>query len=337
VVAVAALPPGPPPPPAAPVQTGAVWRTEVPGHVQPPRPVPHEFGAGSLVDQVWYRAASLRPGCPVVAFSAADGGVGRSTLVAAVGGVLALACPRPVLAVDLSGRAWGGLAHRIGSGGGGASVWDAFCAARAASQVGAPLADRRIIEQYVHRGPTGLQALIGEAQMTQQRRPPVADEAVTLVGQLRHVYPLLLLDVPTADTAATWRMLVWATVPVLVSRATHDGLQHTMRLLAQLRAVGLTPVADRAVVVVAATTPSVAREVRAGEHQLRTVTRGLIRVPFDRALARPDPVDPRQLGRATRMALVEVAAAILAWCPADPQAAQAASDPRTGRDGGTTP
>jgi MinD-like ATPase involved in chromosome partitioning or flagellar assembly len=268
----------------------------------------------------------------VVVFSSADGGVGRSTLVAAVGGVLALASPRPVLAVDLSGRAWGGLAHRVG-GRGAASVWDAFCAARASSRVGAPLADRELIERYVHRGPTGLQALIGEAQMTRRRRPPVSDEAVILVGQLRNVYPLVLLDVPTADTSATWRMLMWATAPVLVSRATYDGLQHTMRLLSQLRAVGLQTVAERAVLVVVATTPSLAREVRAGEHQARRVAGALVRVPFDPALARPDPVDPRHLRRATRMALVEVAAAVLGLCPADPEAAQAAADPRTWQDG----
>jgi hypothetical protein len=74
-----------------------------------------------------------------------------------------------------------------------------------------------------------------------------------------------------------------------------------------------------------ASTPAVARAVRAGEYQASSVAGAVVRVPFDAGLARPEPVDPRSLRRATRGALVEVAAAVLALCSADPQTAAAAS------------
>jgi MinD-like ATPase involved in chromosome partitioning or flagellar assembly len=317
-------PPGAPAPSVAPVDAATVWRTTFPVHVHPPRSVPREFGRGGLVDQVWLRAASLRPGCPLVVVSSADGGVGRSTLVAALGGVLALASPRPVLAMDLSGRAWGGLVHRVGSRGT-ASVWDAV-------QAGDRLAEPGLVDRYVQRGTTGLRALVGEVQMTSARRPPNGDETAALVGRLRALYPLALLDAPPADTAATWRMLTWATAPVLVARATQDSLQHTMRLLTQLRAVGLAAIADRSVLVVVASTQTVAREVKAAEHQAAGVSGALVRVPYDPTLARPEPVDVRSLRRPTRSALVEVASAVLALCPADPEAAASAADPATWHD-----
>ncbi|MFI6129432.1 hypothetical protein [Micromonospora sp. NPDC051141] len=138
-----------------------------------------------------------------------------------------------------------------------------------------------------------------------------------VIGHLRSVYAMALLDLPAADNTPTWRALGWATVPVLVSRATVDALQHTMRLLAHLKAAGLEQVAQSAVVVVMTTTHSTAREVRAVEQLARQAGTHLVRVPFDPVLARPDPLDPRSLSKATRTALTEVAAAVVDRCPAD--------------------
>ena len=138
-----------------------------------------------------------------------------------------------------------------------------------------------------------------------------------MIGHLRSVYAMALLDLPAADNTPTWRALGWATVPVLVSRATVDALQHTMRLLAHLKAAGLEQVTQSAVVVVMTTTHSTAREVRAVEQLARQSGTHLVRVPFDPVLARPDPLDPRSLSKATRTALTEVAAAVVDRCPAD--------------------
>ena len=282
------------------------WMT---GTTAGPREIPREFGGGSQVESLWLRASSLLPGCPLVSVSSADGGVGRSTLTAALGGVLALASPAPIVAVDATARAWGGLGHRA-VGGGAASAWDASAAE-------ARLADPLVAEELMQRGPTGLRVLVGESKMTAQRRPPTWSEMFGVIGHLRSVYAMALLDLPAADNSPTWRALGWATVPVLVSRATVDSLQHTMRLLAHLKAAGLDQVAESAVVVVMTTTHSTAREVRAVEQLARRTARHLVRVPFDPALAHAVPLDPRSLSKATRTALTEVAAAVVDRCPAD--------------------
>jgi len=278
----------------------------LPGHVRSPRTVPREFGSGPQVERVWLMAASLRPPCPLVCVSSADGGVGRSTLVAALGGLLALACPEPVVAVDMTGRAWGGLVHRVGRRHE-SSVWDA---AGTIDQV----ASRATIERVAQVGPTGLHALVGEMEMTSLRRPPSADEAARLARRLRTLYPLALLDLPAADVQATW-VALRAVVPVLVARATTDSLQHTLRLLAQLRAVGLTAVADRSVLVVMATSPHASWEMRAVQRQAATAG-NVVPVPYDPGLADPAPIDVRRLRRVTRTALLDVAAAVLTRCPA---------------------
>lgn len=293
--------------PAATAKSGPWWSREA---ERAPREIPREFGGGGQVESLWLRAASLRAGCPLVALSSADGGVGRSTLTAALGGVLALASPAPIVAMDATGRAWGGLGHRVARGNS-ASTWDAVAAEER-------LADPLVAEGLMQRGPTDLRVLVGESKMTAQRRPTTWPETFGVIGHLRSVYTMALLDLPAADNTPTWRALGWSTVPVLVTRATVDALQHTMRLLAHLRAAGLDQVAESAVVVVMTTTHSTAREVRAVEHLARKAATHLVRVPFDPVLARPDPLDPRSLSKTTRTALTEVASIVVEHCPADP-------------------
>ncbi|MEU1888909.1 hypothetical protein ABZ491_25895 [Micromonospora rifamycinica] len=271
------------------------------------REIPREFGAGTRVEELWSRAASLQDGCPLVSISSADGGVGRSTLVVALGGLLALAVPGPVVAVDATVRAWGGLEHRVARRSP-ATVWDAV-------RAGTTLADGGVAKQVMQGGPTGLRVLVGESRLTAQRRPPTWPELLGVIGHLRTTSKLMLLDLPTADTTPTWRVLSWATVPVLVSRATVDAVQHTLRLLAHMRAAGVERVTDGALVVVMATSPSTAREVRAAEQLARRAGTELVRVPYDPVLARPDALDPRSLSKATRSALTEVAATVIDRCP----------------------
>ncbi|WP_416903468.1 MinD/ParA family ATP-binding protein [Micromonospora echinospora] len=283
------------------------------------REIPREFGAGRRVETLWWRAASLRAGCPLVCVSSADGGVGRSALTAALGGLLALAVPDPLVAVDATLRPWGGLEHRVARRGA-FTVWDAVLADTG-------LADGGAAERLMQVGPTGLRVLVGESKLLARRRPPTWPELFGVIGHLRSVYRLALLDLPTAETAPTWRALGWSTVSVLVSRATVDAVQHTLRLLTHMRAAGLGQVADRAVVVVMAVSPSTAREVRAVERLARQAAAALVRVPYDPVLARPDPLDPRALSKATRSALTEVAAAVIDRCPVDFAAASATDLP----------
>ncbi|MEU1232556.1 MinD/ParA family protein [Micromonospora aurantiaca] len=283
------------------------------------REIPREFGAGRRVETLWCRAASLRSGCPLVCVSSADGGVGRSVLTVGLGALLALAVPDPVVAVDATLRAWGGLEHRVARRTS-STVWDAVAADAGLTEIGAA-------ERLTQVGPTGLRVLVGESKLTAQRRPPTWPEMFGVIGHLRSVYRLALLDLPTADSTSTWRALGWSTVPVLVSRATVDGVQHTLRLLAHMRGAGLVHVPDRAIVVVMATSPSVAREVRAVEQLARQAAAALVRVPYDPGLARADPLDPRALSKATRSALTEVAAAVIDRCPVEPAAFSGTGSP----------
>ncbi|MEV6925544.1 hypothetical protein AB0M46_13740 [Dactylosporangium sp. NPDC051485] len=289
-------------------------------HVLPPRVIPRHLHGASALPEAWLRAASLRPGCPLVVVSSADGGVGRSTLTAALGAVLALACPNPPLAVEATGRAWGGLIHRVPRRSE-ASIWDAYTAVHAE----APLSTSTV-DAWMHLGTTGLHTLIAEVHRTGTRRPPVFLEAMRVVGALRTRYPLAVLDVPVADVRGVWELLADAACPLLVARASTDGVQHTMRLLAQLCAGGLAAVADRAVVAVSAAAPSPPREVRAAVRQLAGQAGAVVTVPFDAHLARPEPTDPARLRKPTRLALVELAAAVLARCPADPDLAAVLAD-----------
>ncbi|MGI5238630.1 MinD/ParA family ATP-binding protein [Dactylosporangium sp. CA-139066] len=290
-------------------------------HVREPRPVPRELSDSASLRRAWLRAASLRPGCPPIVVSSADGGAGRSTIVAALGAVLAAAMPQPPAAVDATARGWGGLEHRVPRRNDG-TVWDLFAALLHTGDL-----DPAVLDAAMQYGTSGLHTAIGEVRRTAIRRPTVLAESVRVVEALRGRYSLVLVDAPVADVAGVWQLFAGA-CPVLVARAGVDSVQHTLRLLSQLRGVGLDEAAARTVVAVTATVPRPAREVRAAVRQLGTAVSVVVRVPFDEHLARPEPVDLARLRKPARHALVELADAVLACCPADPgQAAGLLSGP----------
>jgi MinD-like ATPase involved in chromosome partitioning or flagellar assembly len=278
-----------------------------PDVVLPVRSVPAEFAAAQH-RTLWPRAAALAPGCPLVAVTSADGGAGRSTMVAALGSVLALACAGPVLAVDLAGAPWSGLEHRVRRRND-ATLWDLaaapdWSAARAIS--------------CAQLAPTGLHVLLGETRVTGARRPLQLAEAWDVTCRLRDFFTLGLLDLPPAGTDAVWRLLPQMAVPLLLARSTVDSLRRVMRLLAVLRAVGLGTTVERSVVVVMTASQPAGRGVRAALGQLDGQVGCVVAVPFDGGLARPDPVDARSLRRATRTVLVDLADAVIARCPVEP-------------------
>jgi MinD-like ATPase involved in chromosome partitioning or flagellar assembly len=283
-----------------------------------PRPVPHQFGPADVAEQAWRNAAALRPGA-VVAISSADGGVGRSTLAAALGGLLALAVPEPVIAVDMVPAPWNGLGARVGRQNW-ATVWDTV-------RDFSTLTSRADVERWVQRGPSGLLALVGEIE-GKERRPPRPDEASALADRLRQLFALTIWDLAPATTGPVWHSLATATVPVLVTRASTDGLRHSLRLLTHLTATGHARVTRDCVLVIMATSPSVPRQVRAVARQANDIAGAVLTVPYDPRLAQPEPIDPRQLRRRTRTALVHVADAVLQRCAADRPASAPSSQER---------
>lgn len=295
--------------PAYPVAVGHARPLDQPLVVRA-RGVPSEFGPADIAERTWLRAAALRPGA-MFAVSSADGGVGRSTLVAALGDLLALAVPGPVVAVDMNPVPWGGLGERIGRSNAG-TMWDAVRDLHT-------LTSRHEVERWTQRSPSGLLALVGETE-GQGRRPPRHDEAAAVVEAVRRLYPLTICDVMPALITGVWRTLAAAYAPVLIARATTDSLHHTMRLLTHLRAAGYGAMVDRAVLVVVAASPATDRTVRAVLQQAATVVPDVVSIPYDPQLARPEPVDARRLKKQTRTALVQLADAVIARC-ADPRVA----------------
>jgi MinD-like ATPase involved in chromosome partitioning or flagellar assembly len=299
-------------PTAPPVQAAAAQGVAtVPATVYQPRPVPAEFGPADVAERAWRYAAALRADA-LVAVSSADGGVGRSTLVAALGGVLALAVPGPVMAVDLVPAPWGGLGVRVGQQNSG-TVWDVVRDLDTVSS-------RADVECWAQRGLTGLLALVGEPE-GQIRRPPRQDEAAAVAARIRGLFPLTVGDLPSALTGGVWLTLAAATAPVLVARAATDSVRHTLRLMTHLSASGHARVVRDCVLVVMTTTPSVPRQVRAVVRQAGDIAGAVYVVPYDPGLARPEPIDPRRLRRRTRTALVQVAEAVLQRCAAERPAA----------------
>ncbi|MFI5496583.1 hypothetical protein [Actinoplanes sp. NPDC051859] len=264
------------------------------------RPVPARLGPRGLVDQVWLDATASRS--RLLAVSAADGGVGRSTLVTALGGLLALASPAPVVAIDAVGRSWNGLADRMPSADSG-SVADAVHALDLHPT--GPVD----IDGWARTGPTGLRALVAEPSTTGDRQPPALGQTLTVARALFPAHATVLLDLPIADTRRIWLALTQASVPVLVARATTDSLRHTMHLLTAMRRADLDT--SRVVVVVTALNRSTPRAVRAVTRQLAGQVAALVTVPYDPALAAPEPVDVRRLRRPTRRALLHASAAVL--------------------------
>ncbi|WP_125801903.1 hypothetical protein [Actinoplanes sp. ATCC 53533] len=279
------------------------------------RPVPHEFGPAALAERVWRAAAAAQRGS-VLAVSSADGGVGRSTVVAVFGSLLALAVPGPVIALDANPRPWGGLGERVGAGSG--SVWDAV---RELPQ----LHSRTEVERWTRTGPSGLLALAGEVEATAYRHPPAHHQLMTVAAALRQLYPLVLLDLMMAEARGTWEALAGASAALLVARATPDSIAHTLRLMAFQRNVATPQGPAAPLLVVVATSPRVPGEVKAALRQAGTVAAAVHTIPYDRTLATAAPVDARLLARSTRRALLGLAADVLQLCLPSTGAATAAA------------
>ncbi|MGI5213362.1 hypothetical protein [Plantactinospora sp. CA-290183] len=139
-------------------------------------------------------------------------------------------------------------------------------------------------------------------------------ETYALVERIRQVYSIALLDLPQVEFRGTWSPLVGCTIPVLVSRATRESVQHTLRLLTQLREVS-GGFADQVILALVVGRPHNPRELRLAQQQATDAVHAVITVPWDPVLARPEPIDVRQIGAAARRAVVNLAAEIVTRCP----------------------
>ncbi|MGW1996471.1 MinD/ParA family ATP-binding protein [Embleya sp. NPDC001921] len=318
--------PGAPGAPGAPESPMAMATSPPPQTTQGARQVPKGLPMSEHTRAVWTAMARLPTRSPVVAVTAPGGGVGASTVTAALGSLLALAAPEgaPPLAIDAGTRAWSGLPARVGS------PCEATFNDLLAFQ-GPEAMSRRDAHACMHVGPTGLEMLAGESRPGRDTvRPPMTAGALyRVLARLRGAYPLVLVDAPAAGDAVCEQALRRSTTAVLVVRASSDGPEYALACLAWWRSLGHERLVDGAVVVVNEVAPNPPREVRAGERTLARQVRAVVRLPYDRELAKPEPVRPMALGKAARGALLEIAAAVAAgW----DSTASAQADSTTSKD-----
>lgn len=276
-------------------------------------PVPRGLPMGEDTQALWANMAVLssRQGAfPVVAVTSPDGGAGCSTLTAAVGGMLAIASRGPVIAVDGAPRPWSGLGDRIGVQN--AMTFNDLLTHGDGAEAPLPF---DLAEPYVQHGPTGLRLVASETRPDPSTRPVLDDPRLYwTLARLRYAYRLALVDAPPTPDRIGIQALHRAKLVMLVARATPDSIDHALAWLSWLRADGLAELADRAVVVVNEVHPDPQREVRAGERRLLGQAGRVLRLPFDRQLTRPEPIDPLRLAKPTRNAVLAIAAAVATRC-----------------------
>jgi MinD-like ATPase involved in chromosome partitioning or flagellar assembly len=247
-------------------------------------------------------AVPVRRQCLVVPVVSADGGVGRSTLTLAVGGLLASALPGPVLAVDATGRPFSGLRPRslFRSP---ATAWDVFQQPRRLSQ---PATAR----QATQTDPNGLHILVAEEVLDAPRRPLSLSELGHALEYAWLTYHCLVLDLPPYAPAVAPALTNAAGV-LVVCRASTDSIGHAQRLLSMLARPAITSgVYARHVVAVNATTTETPRAAVARIATLSALGATAIPIPYDPGLA-GGPVAVERLRRKTRTALADVAGALL--------------------------
>ncbi|GAA2470720.1 hypothetical protein Ahu01nite_079930 [Winogradskya humida] len=180
------------------------------------------------------------------------------------------------------------------------------------------LRSRADVERWTRKGPSGLLALAGEVEVSRYRHPPNHAEAMAVVEVVRQWYPLVLLDLMMAEIRGVWRVLADASVALLVARATPDSIQHALRLLTYQQRIRTPHTPAVPVLVVVSTSPRTPGEVRAVLRQAAGVAAAVHPIPYDPMLAVAAPIDARLLAKATRRALLNLAADVLRRCAPAP-------------------
>lgn len=235
------------------------------------------------------------------------GGVGKTTVAAAVGSVFAELRQDRVVAVDAD-TAFGKLGSRVDPHAVG-SYWDL-----ASDQHLETFAD---IRNRVGNNAAGLFVLAGEATPARRR---VLDAAIyrEAVSRLDRHFTISIIDCgSTMDSPVTKEVLRDLDALIVVSSPWLDGASAAGQTLDWLAARGLRGLLQRTVVVLNDSdghadkrTRSVLTQQFAGQGQ------AVVEVPFDGHL-RPGGViaGTTQMSRATRRKFVEIAAALAAYFP----------------------
>jgi MinD-like ATPase involved in chromosome partitioning or flagellar assembly len=269
----------------------------------PARTPPRALDLVPAAAHVSEKAALHGHRCMLMPVISAEGGVGRSTLTLAVGGVIAHLTPRLVLAVDAAQRPFSGLRPRTEFRSA-ATTWDAL-------QAPHMLAAEASAQLITQTDCSGLHILVAEEELTAGRRPLTLPELGRSLSYAHCIYGAMVVDLPPFAPVAAGAVANAAGL-LVVCRATVTSLQHARRLLTLIAPSGTTrPSGQRWVVAVNETSPRVSRETVAQATLLSSSPiDAVVHVPYDPGLTE-GPIDVLRLKRRTRAALVNLADALI--------------------------
>ncbi|MEU1419774.1 MinD/ParA family protein [Kitasatospora sp. NPDC005751] len=277
-----------------------------------PRPLPEQRRSVLAVlrtgerrgrEQLRLIRSPLHGSCRIAVISA-TGNVGKTSLVRALGAMLATERGEPVAAVD-AGAPYPNSPVRPAGPPARVGITELAAALRG----GGPAAvDPR---PYLSPTPSGLAVLAGPVYPAVGRPLDEGDYRAVLAA-LAERYPLTLTDAGAGLLDGPMRgVLDLADQLVLVTTPSVDGAGRATATLDLLHAHGYGELAERSVTAISAV-PGAGRPVHPADLRayFGTRCRGVVEVPFDEHLAAAAESEPGRLGHRTRRAVRELAALI---------------------------
>ncbi len=230
------------------------------------------------------------------------GGVGKSTIALMLGHALAERRDH-VLAVDCNPEA-GSLAHRIRR--------TTRHHARELLEHEDELRSTADVRSFTHRAPSGLEVVATPEDPERYSALMDDDDVRRLLKLVEPHYEVLCIDTgPNINHPATRAVLEGAEQVVVVVPPSIEGSRTAGATFEWLWANGHEELAARSVAVINAAAPPPPIDMHDLTTQLRSHCRKMIQVPYDPHLAVGGEVDPSRLGKATNLAFLELAAAVV--------------------------
>jgi putative peptide zinc metalloprotease protein len=295
--------------------------TAEPGHEQPSPAAEPEQGWRGLLFRLSRGAIAVQPGhlearlraleasaaAPIagggrIAVLSRKGGVGKSTIALMLGHALAERRDH-VLALDCNPEA-GSLAHRIRR--------TTRHHARELLEHEHELRCAADVRSFAHRAPSGLEVVATPEDPERYSALLDDDDVRRLLQLVEPHYEALCIDTgPNINHPATRAVLEAAEQVVVVVPPSIEGSRTAGATFEWLWANGHEELAARSVAVINAAAPPPPIDMHDLTTQLRPHCRRMIQVPYDSHLAVGGEVDPGRLGKATRLAFLELAAAVV--------------------------
>lgn len=288
--------------------------------VRPPRRTPRSgwrkalyLGSGKLVNpgespaerhqrELVLRVNQPLRGCFKIAMLSLKGGVGKTTVTTTLGSTFASLRGDRVIAVDANPDR-GTLSQKI--------PIETMATVRLLLRDADKITRYSDVRAYTSQGASRLEILASE-------QDPAVSEAFSeedylrVVSLLEHYYNIVLTDCGTGLMHSAMKgVLDLADALVIVSSSSVDGARSASATIDWLEAHGYGELVRRSIAVINSVRPA-GNAVDLGklEAHFAARTRAVCRIPFDPHLEEGAEIEPERLTEATRLALLELAAAM---------------------------